>query len=456
MAISRTKLFVAMALAAAVFDYVAPTFAADLTATGADASANKDETVPAVDSSSSIAGGWSAGKNRVDFWKYKGEKPLFVIDASNVEKYADKLTPGQSALVKQNKGYTMPVYASHRDCVLPAYVQSNTKAAAGKATIGPDGWSLQNAMLPGVPFPQPKSGIDAMWNFLTRYQGAGIEWPDGYTVVSPSPGQNNRIDVRWKQMYYFPWAKKGQPAPMSNNELLVGAFYGYNTPAALAGQAVVNRFYFKDDSESYYYFTGQRRVRRLPSYAYDAPLIGFENQYTVDQSTNFTGLPDRFDWKLLGKSEIYVAYNAFGMLDSKTSATEGAQDRFVNPNNRRYELHRVWVVEGTVKAGMRHVMPKKMLYLDEDSWIAVAGDDYDSQGKIWKVKELPAIPIAELGGACVGDQLVMYDLNSNRYVADGLVFGASKDLRFFEDGADNPFLRDDFYTMQNLQQQSSR
>lgn len=455
MSISRTKLVAAISLAVLMFDSTSAAIAADLTYAGAEAGAGTDG-VPAFDGASSITPGWTPGKSRADFWKYKGEKPSFVIDASNVDQYAGKLTPGQVALLKTNKGYTMPVYPSHRDCVLPEFVQENTKAAVGKAAIGADGWSLTNAQMPSVPFPEPKSGIEAMWNFLTRYHGVGMEWQDGYTMVSPSPGQSNRIDIRWKQTYYFPWGKKGQTTPISSHELMMGAYYGYNTPAALAGQAVINRVYFRDDSESYYYFTGQRRVRRLPSYAYDAPLIGFENQYTVDQSLNFFGLPDRFNWKLLGKKEIYVPYNAFGMVDTKTSATEGAQDHFINPNNRRYELHRVWVVEGTVKSGTRHTMPKKMLYLDEDSWIAVAGDDYDTQGKVWKVKESPAIPVAELGGACTADQFVMYDINSGRYVGDGLVFGATKDAKYFEDSGENAILRDDFYTMQSLQQQSSR
>jgi hypothetical protein len=50
----------------------------------------------------------------------------------------------------------------------------------------------------------------------------------------------------------------------------------------------------------------------------------------------------------------------------------------------------------------------------------------------------------------------MYDVNSSRYVGDGLVFGGTKPPKYFLDSGDNPILRDDFYTMQSLQQQSSR
>ncbi|SOE98835.1 Protein of unknown function [Burkholderia sp. OK233] len=452
----KRKFLAVMSLAAlALFESTVVTSAAELTVAGAESEGSKDGAIPAYESTNSLASGWTPAQKRIAAWKYKGEKPLFVISAANVAQYADKLTPGQLAFIKQNTSYTMPVYPSHRDCQLPDFVQNNTKANAGKASIGSDGWTLENAVMPAIPFPKPKTGIEAVWNFLTRYQGAGVDY-EGETVVGANPGQSNRIIVKWTQTYSFPWGSKAASEVMKPNSLLMGVYYAYSQPAALAGQAVIQRNYVKEDSESYYYFTGQRRVRRLPSYAYDAPLIGYENQALEDQAFLFYGLPDRFDWKLLGKKEVYVPYNSFGMVDPGTSVDEGAQATFLNPNNRRYELHRVWVVEGTVKAGVRHTMPKKTLYLDEDSWVAVAGEDYDSQGKIWKAKEAYPTPIAELGGACVAEAYVMYDVNSGRYLADGLVFDAAKPPKFYESNEGNIRLKDDFFTMQSLQQQSQR
>ncbi|MFX4366072.1 DUF1329 domain-containing protein, partial [Acinetobacter baumannii] len=68
-------------------------------------------------------------------------------------------------------------------------------------------------------------------------------------------------------------------------------------------------------SEVFYYFPGQRRVRRMPSYSYDSPQIGFENQYTMDEPTMFWGAMDRFEWKLVGKKELFIPYNSFGAYD---------------------------------------------------------------------------------------------------------------------------------------------
>jgi hypothetical protein len=51
----------------------------------------------------------------------------------------------------------------------------------------------------------------------------------------------------------------------------------------------------------------------------------------------------------------------------------------------RFELHRVWVVEGTVKPGVRHTSPKRMFYFDEDAYGAGLGDNYDASGKLQRV-----------------------------------------------------------------------
>ena len=50
----------------------------------------------------------------------------------------------------------------------------------------------------------------------------------------------------------------------------------------------------------------------------------------------------------------------------------------------RWELHRTWVVEATLRDGKRNVASKRRIYLDEDTWQAVLTDVWDAQGKLWK------------------------------------------------------------------------
>src|SRR3546814_12861612 len=59
----------------------------------------------------------------------------------------------------------------------------------------------------------------------------------------------------------------------------------------------------------------------------------------------------------------------------------------INPEYARYELHRVWVVEATLKAGLRHAFSKRVFYVDEDSWSIAAVDCYDGRGQLWRFQE---------------------------------------------------------------------
>lgn len=426
----------------------------DLTPAGAEKAGSKDGSIPAWTGTEAPAAGWSYGKKREDFWKHKGEKPLFSIDASNVDKYADKLSPGQVATVKQVKGFRMDVYPSHRSCSVPDFVAANTRKNTGVAKVGDDGWSLKEAVVPGFPFPIPANGTEAMWNSKMRYRGIGVEWRTNFTAVSPRKGASEWIKAGSEQTIYFPWGAKGATNLSTLPQVEYYTYFTYTSPTALAGQALSVTFFLNaSGSETFYYFPGQRRVRRMPTYAYDSPQIGFENQYTLDEPFVFNGTIDRFNWKLVGKKDIYVPYNSFGAYDFTSKFEDVAQADALAPTHRRYELHRVWVVEGTVKPGTRHTSPKKVVYLDEDSWNTVLAEDYDAQGKLWKAREGYLIPVYETG-SCDVEAFVQYNLTEGRYVFDmhGL---AGKDVQWLTE-PNGPRYKPSFYTSDNLRAISDR
>ncbi|HSW07312.1 DUF1329 domain-containing protein [Aquabacterium sp.] len=427
----------------------------DLTPAGGEAAASKDGSIPAYAGTEAPTAGWAWGKKRLDHWKHKAEAPLYTIDASNVDKYADKLSPGQLALVKQTKGYKMAVYPTHRSCGVPDFVAENTKKNLATAKLKDNGWALQEAVLPGFPFPLPENGAQAMWNAKMRYRGLAVDYKNVITAASPRKGSDEWIKAFSEQTNYFPWGAKGSQLFSKLPQVENYVYFGYNAPAALAGQALAITIYTELPTETQYYFPGQRRVRRMPTYAYDAPQIGFENQYTLDEPYVFNGLMDRFDWKLVGKKDMIVPYNAFGAYDFSAKFDEVAGKDFLAASHRRYELHRVWVVEATVKAGMRHLAPKRTFYLDEDSWNPLVADDYDGQGKLWKVREGYSIPVYETG-TCDVSAFAQYNLLEGRYVFDEHAAGTGADVRWITEPGGNARLTPNFYTAENLRSISER
>ena len=130
------------------------------------------------------------------------------------------------------------------------------------------------------------------------------------------------------------------------------------------------------------------------------------------------GTIDRFDWKLVGKKEMLVPYNAFGAYDFRAKFDDIAGPDFVAPSHRRYELHRVWVVEATLRAGQRHQAARSRYYCDEDTWTCVLGDRWDANGQLWKTTWGQLLVMPELPGT------FMYafgfnDLLSDLLTADG-------------------------------------
>jgi hypothetical protein len=429
----------------------------DLTAVGAERAGNKAGTIPAWTGESTVTGSFQAGNTlRKDHWRYTSDKPLYSIDASNADQHADKLSPGMLAVLKQIQGFRMDVYPTRRTCNAPDFVVENTKKNIGFAKIGANGWSLAEAYVPGIPFPIPQSGVEAMWNQKLRYRGVGGGSTSGYTFVSPSKGRTDWIAPAAGQINFFPWALPGSRKLSEIGDINMHTYYQYKSPAALAGQAgMVTDYFDKPGTDAYYYFPGQRRVRRMPAYAYDAPQIGFENQYAMDETSVFMGALDRFDWKLVGKRELVVPYNSFGAFDFKSDWKNIVLLNGIVPTHRRYELHRVWVVEATAKPGVRHMAPKRTFYLDEDSWNVILAEDYDAQGKLVKAREGYLIPIFEVGNACDAVSFSQYNLLEGRVLADFTSIGSGTDTVYFAQPK-GPEMKSDFYTSENLRALSER
>ncbi|MCY1446364.1 hypothetical protein D9M71_629250 [compost metagenome] len=102
-----------------------------------------------------------------------------------------------------------------------------------------------------------------------------------------------------------------------------------------------------------------------------------------DELQMFSGSQSRFDYKLIGRKEMYIPYNAYKFyFDCKQD--EQFQKSHANPACERWELHRVWVVEATLKPGQRHVYSKRTYYLDEDTFGIGLYDAWDKSGALYR------------------------------------------------------------------------
>jgi hypothetical protein len=386
-----------------------------LTPVGAEKAANKDGTIPAYNGGlTTPPAGYKAGEG-IRPNPFANEKPRLQIDAKNMAQHADKLTEGTKAMMQKYPSFRIDVYPTQRTVAFPKFVTDNTLKNATKAKTNNDGRSIEGAHA-GFPFPIPKDGYEVMWNHLVRFNGQSYE----------SKYRNLTVDANGRPAL----ATEGnsvQDYPFWDNTKTSAETYWrikltYTGPARRAGEAllIVDPLDIgTKDRRAWSYLPGQRRVKVAPDFSHDTPNPGTAGATTFDDTFIFTGSMERFDFKLVGKKEMYVPYNAYAAV-YQSKQDDLLKPNHLNPDLVRWELHRVWVVEATLKEGKRHIYSKRTFYIDEDSWAALASDEYDARGQLQRVGLAYNAPSYDLP-APYTDMFSHYDLVARNYQLTGYI-----------------------------------
>lgn len=376
------SLFSGLALAATPADIAK--LGTSLTPLGGEKAGNAEGTIPAWTGGITRppAGYKGPGQHHID--PYAGDKPLFTITKANLDKYKAHLTAGQVALFNTYPDtYQMPVYPTRRSASAPQWVYDNTRKNAATARLVDNGNGFADAY-GGIPFPLPQSAVEVIWNHIARYRGT-YAVRNASEVAVQRNGTYSLVTSEQEGLFKF-YEPKGSFENLNNILFYYLSFV--KSPARLAGGSVLVHETLNQNTEArqaWGYNAGQRRVRLAPSLAYDTPIAAADGLRTADDTDMYNGSPDRYDWKLLGKKEIYIPYNNYKLTDPSVKYDDLLKPGHLNPAYTRSELHRVWVVEGTLKAGERHIYVRRTLYVDEDSWQIAAVDLYDAHGEIWRV-----------------------------------------------------------------------
>ncbi|MFJ4251214.1 DUF1329 domain-containing protein [Pseudomonas sp. DTU12.3] len=387
-----------------------------LTPMGAEMAGNADGSIPAWKPLPKNAGTVDSKGFLSD--PYASEKPLFIITAKDVDKYKDKLAPGQYAMFKRYPDtFKMPVYPSHRGATVPDDVFAAIKKNATTTNLVSGGNGLENFET-AVPFPIPKSGVEVIWNHITRYRGGSVT----RLVTQATPQPNGSFSLVYFQDQFVFRDKMKDYDPKNPGNILFYFKQKVTAPARLAGGVLLvheTLDQVKEPRSAWVYNAGQRRVRRAPQVSYDGPGTAADGLRTSDNLDMFNGAPDRYDWKLEGKKEMYIASDSYKLDDPKLKYTDIIKAGHINQDLARYELRRVWHVVATLKEGQRHIYAKRDFYIDEDTWQAAVIDHYDGRGQLWRVAEAHAEDYYDKQVPWYALE-TLYDLQSGRYLALGM------------------------------------
>lgn len=390
-----------------------------LTPLGGEAAANADGSIPAYTGGiTSAPAGYSVGDHHPD--PYPGDQVLFEITGQNYKEYADFLSDGQKKLFETYPDtYRMPVYESRRSASNPQFVYDATKANATRASLIESGNGIKGAAT-GIPFPVPQNGLEAIWNHILRYRGQAVQRFGGQAAVTSS-GDYNLIGFDEKLLIKYS-NENAKPEELEEDNILFFFKQKITEPARLAGDILLVKEtvdQVKEPREAWKYNTGRKRLNRVPQIAYDTPGTEADGLRTTDDFDMYNGSPDRYNWELKGKKEMYVAYNNYKLHSDQVKYEDILQPNHINPDLTRWEKHRVWVVEATLKEGLRHIYQKRVFFLDEDSWQIQEADMYDKNGELYRVAMTYGVNYYDVPTQW-STLDVYHDLNSRRYLAIGL------------------------------------
>lgn len=416
-AVFLTSLLFSGALSAEISADQISRLGADLTPLGGEKSGNSDGTIPAWDGGlTQPPSGYSPGQHYID--PFSGDAIEFTITSGNMGQYGGKLSEGHKALLKAYPDtYKMNVYKSHRTAAAPQRIYDATKQAAATAKLTEDGNGVLNA-IGGTPFPIPSQGLEVIWNHLLRWRADYAE----RKVAQAAPTRSGDYTlVQFSDQFNILYTQEGM-TPEKLGNIILYFKQEVKAPARLAGGILLVHETLNQKAENrkaWLYNPGQRRVRRAPNVAFDNPGTASDGMRTNDQFDMFNGSPERYDWKLVGKKEIYVPYNSYKLASPSLKYKDILTPLHINQEYPRYELHRVWIVEATLKSGSRHVYKRRTFYVDEDSWQILLVDQYDNRDQLWRVSEGFAMNYYNVPNLWTTVE-VHVDLQAGRYLAIGL------------------------------------
>lgn len=375
-----------------------------LTPVGAERAGNADGSIPAW-TGGQVATGTAAPAQGPRPDPFAADRPLFAITADNWRRYADRLPEGARHLFQTRPDYRMDIYPTRRSAAAPDWVYDNIRRNATRARPAADGIAFGiDGAIGGIPFPLPQDGYQAVWNHLLAFWGPAREVTVA-TYVVPADGAPE-LTGAYREIADFPYYDRA----MTPDSL--GGYYFKTVRVATAPANRLGEGYVywqslnikRHDLAAWRLLPGEQRVRKAPPISYDVPdpnAAGYMNQ---NEYYMFFGGLDHYSFRLVGKAEMYVPYNNNRLYGLPVSAVLGKTHP--NPDALRYELHRVWVVEGTVAPGAHDVVSRRRLYLDEDTWMAVYADSWDEEGQLWKFGQATMYVMPEVPAVIIGSQFV--------------------------------------------------
>jgi len=319
----------------------------------------------------------------------EGVRPGLLITPDNYRQYlADLrrlLSPGAFRVVEEGlrRGYIkMPIVETKRYPQYRPFYEA-TLAHRGRARVGPDNQLL--GWVSGLPFPQPRRGVELAWNLDRRVTVSDNYFFEGDFYLYNGPGRPERR-YRW---WYWVYRANGRvwppPVPLDpinrgrpwREQIRWRSQFVMVSPFDVRGFAVIRTRYEGVDrwDDLFSYIPAIRRIRRMTGADVCDPMLGTDTIYD-DFELFSQKITARMTFRMHRKRMLVPIYYC---------ETPPAFDPKTGYRQHVWNLREGWVLE-IFPNDPEYLYSKRVVYLEAQR-LNGSGyylDTYDQRGRLYR------------------------------------------------------------------------
>jgi hypothetical protein len=335
------------------------------------------------------------------------------IDKTNIDQVSEFMLPTLVGIYKDPGKWGSPPEGSYFNIVPYKQIIETkgrieaTKKYAPLVKTDPDGRILNWAEIAGVPFPEPKTGLEMAYNMEMQTRGDTFKQRWWSPSIDPRHRTDRPADQIFEEMYFIHRTDVDpKPAILKNPKGYHRAqFLSFVLPPEMHNSRMIVTKFIDDtvDYSSYLYYSEFRRIKRISQAERTNAIDGTDMIY--DDGNMWDGYLHHnasFDYK--GKKNMLVARHQ-DIKKVTRVAGQGQADG--------YDMERcnMYVVEVKHK-DPNYLYGKRTWYIDPETYHILYQEVWDQLGQYWKLFGQPTGDIKTVKGEMKNMPVVflMFDL----------------------------------------------
>jgi len=319
-----------------------------------------------------------------------GLRPGLILDGTNFQPFKDSLAPAVHLRLEK---YKLKIWTAPYRPIHPSlsYIDATNKYRGGIKLTDTGSETRKRGIegyVAGLPFPEPKTGLEVAYNYHYSYQGDDGGFHYGVYWISAKNGVERNEEWRWLYINRAQNRTDLDPRPNIPEFEDKGIAYASMTwavePYDKAGfGALYYRYVEPKDQEGWIYIPTMRRTMKATFGTRGDAWNSTDMLY--EDVRGYMGYPEWMHWKLIGKKTILAP------MHSGVRAGKQYRDQtfdFKNPPHwnfrAKWEPRPVYVVEATPKF-RDYPYSKMVFYFDAETYLIPIKESYDKKGKLWKI-----------------------------------------------------------------------